>query len=67
MATTMWQKSTYSGVGNCVEVAEVSSDLSDYVLIRESEQPGVQVATSKANLKAFFDGVKAGEFDHLVG
>ena len=32
----------------------------------ESDNPSVVVETSVRNLAVFFDGVKRGEFDHLV-
>ncbi|MFI5941269.1 DUF397 domain-containing protein [Streptomyces uncialis] len=60
-----WQKSSFSGGGgeNCVEIAR--SD--DRFHIRESDAPAVIVTTDRAKLAAFVAGVKAGEFDHLLG
>ncbi|MEV7432562.1 DUF397 domain-containing protein [Streptomyces griseoviridis] len=62
---TRWQKAQRSGGGgeNCVELALTSDGT---VQIRESDDPGRTITTSRENLAAFFDGVKAGEFDHLV-
>ncbi|MFD4835301.1 DUF397 domain-containing protein [Streptomyces uncialis] len=61
----IWRKSSFSGGNgpNCVEVAPQG----DRVLIRESDAPAVIVTTDRAKLAAFVAGVKAGEFDHLLG
>jgi hypothetical protein len=32
----------------------------------ETDDPARTIYTTIPNVKAFFDGVKAGEFDHLV-
>ncbi|MEO3972577.1 DUF397 domain-containing protein [Streptomyces sp. CAU 1734] len=63
-ASTQWQKSSFSGGGgeNCVEIAREGNG----VLIRESDAPGTVIATDRAKLAAFIQGVKAGEFDHLL-
>jgi hypothetical protein len=60
-----WQKSSFStsNNGNCVEIAAGSGD---EIVIRESDDPSVIVATSRAKMAAFIKGVKAGEFDHFV-
>lgn len=60
-----WQKSSFSGGGgeNCVEVAWRDGS----IVMRESDTPGVVLATSREKLAAFILGVKAGEFDHFVG
>ncbi|OIJ95109.1 DUF397 domain-containing protein [Streptomyces sp. MUSC 14] len=58
-----WRKSSYSEQsGNCIEVAVVDGQ----VLVRESDEPGVVVRTTRAKLAAFVAGAKAGEFDDLV-
>ncbi|MFH0244244.1 DUF397 domain-containing protein [Streptomyces sp. HK10] len=59
-----WQKSSFSGNEgpNCVEVARRGDDL----LIRESDEPGLVLATSRAGLAAFIAGIKAGEFDRFA-
>ncbi|MFG3056798.1 DUF397 domain-containing protein [Kitasatospora sp. NPDC048239] len=44
---------------------EITSD-GDLIHLRESDAPDTVVTTSKAKLRAFLLGVKAGEFDHLV-
>lgn len=61
-----WQKSSYSagGDGNdCVELAKTGTA----VHLRESDAPGVVLTTTPALLASFIDGVKAGQYDHLVG
>ncbi|MCJ1681506.1 DUF397 domain-containing protein [Streptomyces sp. 5.8] len=59
-----WRKSSKStdAEGNCLEVAVVGSE----VLIRESDDPGLIIKTSRAKLRAFIDGAAAGEFDDLA-
>ncbi|MCG3040249.1 DUF397 domain-containing protein [Streptomyces sp. S1A] len=59
-----WQKSSFSGNEgpNCVEVARRGDD----VLIRESDEPGLVLAASRAGLAAFIEGIKAGEFDRFA-
>ncbi|MCP9945041.1 DUF397 domain-containing protein [Streptomyces somaliensis] len=59
-----WQKSSFSGGGgeDCVEVAQHDGD----IMMRESDDPGTVITTSREKLRAFILGVKAGEFDHLV-
>jgi hypothetical protein len=55
-----WQKSSTSGVGECVEIAHVG----DHVLIRDSKDPGGPVLRyTGAEWKAFVEGVQLGEFD----
>jgi hypothetical protein len=63
MSKIQWQKSSFSGDRDeCIELAPWGSA----VLMRESENPEAVVATTPAKLRAFFQGVKAGEFDHFV-
>ncbi|MCY0936112.1 DUF397 domain-containing protein [Streptomyces sp. H34-S4] len=58
-----WRKSSKStDQGNCLEVAMADGE----ILIRESDDPGVVVRTSRAKLRAFIDGAAAGEFDDLA-
>ncbi|MFE1149858.1 DUF397 domain-containing protein [Streptomyces albidoflavus] len=64
-ASIKWQKSSFSG-GNgedCVEVAPHEGG----IVLRESDRPDQVITTTRAKLAAFLAGVKAGEFDHLVG
>jgi hypothetical protein len=59
-----WQKSTASqGFGMCVEVAPCV----DGIAVRHSVTPedGAIVYT-RAEFRAFVDGVRNGEFDHLL-
>lgn len=59
-----WKKSSYSngnGGNNCVEV-RVALRV-DSVLVRNDKTPSVSVSFTKAEWKAFVEGVKAGEFD----
>ncbi|MCX4687262.1 DUF397 domain-containing protein [Kitasatospora purpeofusca] len=58
-----WQKSSYSGENmDCVEIA---SD-GHAVHIRESDEPGAVITTTKAKFTAWLQGAKAGEFDHFT-
>ncbi|MCC2280587.1 DUF397 domain-containing protein [Streptomyces sp. ET3-23] len=64
MPETKWQKSSFCGGGgnNCVEVRLESC----LIEMRESEQPEAVITMTREQLAAFFAGVKAGEFDHLI-
>ena len=58
-----WIKATKSiGTGACVELA---SD-GDLIALRNSRQPNVEICYTRAEIDAFLDGAKRGEFDHLV-
>jgi hypothetical protein len=72
----MWQKSSFSGDAGCVEVWKKSSfsgsggtcievaEADDGWLMRDSKDPdGPRLRFNRAEVKAFVDGVKAGEFD----
>lgn len=60
-AGIVWQKSTASESGNCVEVAF----LGESVLMRHSQEHSGRVLTfSLAEWAAFVTGVRQGEFDH---
>ncbi|OLT14232.1 hypothetical protein BJF78_19730 [Pseudonocardia sp. CNS-139] len=59
-----WHKASKShGVGACVELA-VSGER---ILLRDSKNPGVHLSYTPAEIDAFIDGAKRGEFDHLLG
>lgn len=60
-----WQKAMTSGGGgeNCVELVKNPDGT---IEVRESDDPDRTITTSRENLAAFFNGVKAGEFDHFV-
>jgi hypothetical protein len=60
-----WIKSSYSFAnGNCCEVADLpGGDIG----VRDSKEPGGPVLRfTPAEWRAFIDGAKAGEFDHLA-
>ncbi len=60
-----WQKSSRStpNSDNCVEIAPFDGD----VAMRNSNDPDAGgLRFTHAELSAFLDGAKAGEFDHLV-
>lgn len=51
-----WRKASFSAdTGACVELAELDGE----ILLRESDDPGVVVRTTKGKLAAFLDGAKA--------
>lgn len=59
-----WIKSSASlNAGACVEMAIDGNT----VLVRHSRQPDVTIRYSRAEMDAFFTGVRASEFDHLIG
>ncbi|MGW0316054.1 DUF397 domain-containing protein [Streptomyces flavidovirens] len=60
-----WVKSRHSNaVGNCVEVADVSSD---QVAVRNSRDPqGPALVYTRAEIGAFIAGAKDGEFDRFA-
>lgn len=60
-----WRKASASGNqgGNCVELAP----LGDGVALRDSKDPsGPVLHFTRAELAAFLDGAKSGEFDNLI-
>ena len=59
-----WRKSTFSGDYNCVTVA----DRGDRIAVRDSKRPedGMLLVT-RAEMAAWLAGIKAGEFDDLLG
>ena len=60
MPDLTWQKSSYSGHGNCLEVAHTGR----FVLIRDSKHPQGSVLIVKPEAwQAFLADVKAGDFD----
>lgn len=66
MSQLAWHKSSYSGggEGECVEVAAGSDGL---VHFRESDEPRVTAATTRAIWATFVAAAKAGDFDRLKG
>ena len=53
-----WQKSSFSGEGaNCVNVAFSDGPI---IRIRESDEPGIELATTPSRLAALLAAVKTG-------
>ena len=60
---SMWFKSQRSTTLNaCVELMRDG----EWVLLRDSKNPDTPLRYSLLEIDAFFDGVKRGEFDHLL-
>ena len=58
-----WRTSSFSDRGNCVAVAELDDG---HVAVRNSQQPHAgTLRFSPPVLRAWIEGVKAGEFDQL--
>ena len=58
-----WVKATKSiSASACVELAPSG----DWILLRDSKNPDVFLSYSPAEIDAFLDGAKRGEFDCLV-
>ncbi|MFJ2604269.1 DUF397 domain-containing protein [Streptomyces sp. NPDC091279] len=59
-----WVKATASdAIGDCVELAEVHENIA----VRNSRDPeGPALIFTKAELSAFVDGARKGEFDRLT-
>ena len=63
-ATTRWRKSSFSGISECVEVAELDDGR---IGVRNSNAPDAgTVLFTRGEIDAFVKGVKAGEFDDLT-
>jgi hypothetical protein len=59
-SSLIWCKSSYSGTGNCVEVARTG----DQVLVRDSKlADGPLLRFTTDEWRAFAQGMKEGEFD----
>jgi Domain of unknown function (DUF397) len=62
LSLAVWRKSSRSGVGGCVEVAALDSQ----VAMRDSKDPhGPVLLFSPTEWEAFLGGVRDGEFDLL--
>jgi Domain of unknown function (DUF397) len=66
LQNVIWQKSSRSGPnGNCVECAALSDG---GVAVRNSRDPeGPALIYTAAEIEAFLQGVRDGEFDNLLG
>jgi hypothetical protein len=59
-----WRKSSFSGGGECVILA----DHADRIAVRDSKDPdGGTLFLTRGEMAAWLAGIKAGEFDDLVG
>ena len=65
LTAARWRKSGRSSAqGNCVETAKVRGD---QVAVRNSRHPeGPALVFNKAEMRAFVEGAKDGDFDDLV-
>ena len=64
LSKASWRKSTYSGDSSCVEFAPVADGT---VALRDSKNPGADALVfTRAEIDAFLQGAKAGEFDDLA-
>lgn len=62
--TPRWRKSTFSAAVNCVEIAALPDG---GIAMRNSSDPQRAITVfTRDEMAAFFEGVKAGEFDNLV-
>lgn len=61
----LWQKATFSNPsGNCVELAKLADGR---IAVRNSRHPGgPALVYERAELDAFLQGAKAGEFDGML-
>jgi hypothetical protein len=58
-----WIKASRSyATSQCVELAAAG----DMIALRDSKNPDTQLLYTVAEIDAFLDGAKRGEFDHLV-
>jgi hypothetical protein len=59
-----WRKASASmGAGACVELARDGQ----LIALRDSKDPSTPpLRYTEAEMEAFFDGVRKGEFDHLL-
>jgi hypothetical protein len=59
-----WTKARSSvGANACVELASSG----EMIALRDSKNPVVRLHFTRAEISAFLQGAKDGEFDHLVG
>ena len=61
IASDAWKKSSFSGLGNCVEVSMSNGNI---IGVRDSKDAnGPALRFTPAEWQAFTAGVRAGEFD----
>jgi hypothetical protein len=58
-----WRKASFCGSGECVEVAE----LNGMIVMRDSKDRRDMLHYTTDEFRSFVLGIKAGEFDDLVG
>ncbi|GAA0642018.1 hypothetical protein GCM10009548_02920 [Streptomyces malaysiensis subsp. malaysiensis] len=66
MSPIQWRKSSYSTEAegsNCVELGQADAA----ILLRESDDPCVVIATTPAALRGLVARIKTGGFDHMAG
>jgi Domain of unknown function (DUF397) len=62
-APSTWRRTSFCGGGECVEVAQQGQ----MILIRDSKDPSlVPLQYTRAEFRAFAEGIKAGELDDLL-
>lgn len=66
MGSVVWQKSSYSSEGNnCVELGSSAQATNDVVFVRESDESGVVLASSRARTAGLLAAVRAGKLGRL--
>jgi hypothetical protein len=59
-----WQKSSFSGTSNCVEMAQLPNG---EIALRSSRDPnGPALIYTRSEIDAFLQGARNGDFDALV-
>jgi Domain of unknown function (DUF397) len=65
LPVSRWVKSSYSGVGNCVELAELPEGAG--IAVRNSKDPaGPALVYTQEEIEAFIRGAAAGDFDQFL-
>lgn len=63
-ASLDWIKSSLCNASAaCVELAVAG----DMIAVRSSQRPDLHIYYTRAEISAWIDGAKRGDFDHLVG
>ena len=64
MSVTVWQKSSYCAeANNCLELARAADE--DIVLVRESQAPATELATTPARLSVLLSAARRGRLPGL--